>query len=150
MKKKYVVAAVVAVVLTAVIAAAAQQVSGMRYQWGGFFVRHLIHELNLTADQRTAIKQILVEERPALQALCNQAQQQRSQLRSMSSFDEEKIRTIAQANSSTYVDLVVERERIRSKIFAVLTPEQQNKVNQLTNEFRQGMQDRLAHLGDNL
>lgn len=151
MKQRHLVMAVSAVVLTAVFTAAAQQVGGIRKQGGpSFLIRHIMHELNLSTDQRAEIKQILLEERLALQELTRKVQQQRSELRSMTNFDEEKVRSIAQASSATYVDLVVERERVRSKIFAVLTLEQQKKVDQLGDEFRQGMQERLAHLGVNL
>jgi Spy/CpxP family protein refolding chaperone len=151
MKKRYLIMAVSAVVLTAVLTAGAQQMGGLRQHYAhGFLMRHLINELNLSTDQRAAIKQILVEERPGLQELAKKAQQQRNELRSLSTFDEEKVRSIAQANSSTYVDFVVERERIRSRIFAVLTPAQQAKVKQLSDEFHQGMQERLSQLGENL
>jgi Spy/CpxP family protein refolding chaperone len=151
MKKRNVVIAIAAVLLIGVFGAAAQQLGSMRHQGAGnFFIRHLIADLNLSDSQRASIKQILVEERPAIQELAQKAIAQNYELREMPSFDEAKVRSIAQTNSSTYVDMVVEREKVRTRIFAVLTPDQRAKVLQWGDQFREGVQEHLSQLGDNL
>jgi len=60
------------------------------------------------------------------------------------------VRGVAQQESGTLADAIVEREKIRSEIFAVLTPDQQQKVEQMGTEVRAAVDDRIAHLGDAL
>ena len=57
---------------------------------------------------------------------------------------------MAQQESTTLADAIVEREKIRSEIFAVLTADQQQKLNQISSEVRATVEDRIAHLGDGL
>jgi Spy/CpxP family protein refolding chaperone len=137
-----------ALVLIGAVALGAQEFH--HYRHGNFFVRHIIRELDLSDAQVASIKQILVEERPALQALAEKHREQRDQLRALGTFDEAKVRTYAQNNTETYVQFVVEREKIRSRIYAVLTPAQQQKVDKLMNQMHGHMQDHLSHLGEEL
>lgn len=136
-----------ALVLVTGITAGAQE---MRRHRGSFLIHHIIRELDLSDAQVAQIKQILVEERPALQNLADKHKQQRQQLRAIGGFDEAKVREIAQSDTQTYVDFVVEREKLRSRIYAVLTPAQQEKVNKFLDHAHEHMQDHLAHLGDQL
>jgi Spy/CpxP family protein refolding chaperone len=120
------------------------------YRHGNFLARRVIRELDLSDAQVASIKQVLVEERPTLQALAQKHSEQREQLKALGNFDEAKVRTFAQNNTETYVQFVVEREKIRSRIYAVLTPAQQQKVDKWMNHMHDHMQDHLAHLGEEL
>ena len=147
MKKNTLWIVVASLVLVTGIAAGAQQMHRHR---GNFLIHHIIRELDLSDAQVAQIKQILVEERPALQNLAEKHKQQREQLRAIGGFDEAKVREIAQSDTQTYVDFVVEREKLRSRIFAVLTPAQQEKVNKFLDHAHQHMQDHLMHLGEEM
>ena len=140
-----------ALVLVGVIAAAAQQAGSFRRMHArNFWVRHVMAELNITDQQREQIRQILKDERPAIQQLMQRGAQQRQDLRALGSFDEAKVRSVAESNSALYVDAIVEREKVRTKIFAVLTPEQRTKVNTMLDEWHASVQERVETLGEEL
>jgi Spy/CpxP family protein refolding chaperone len=105
---------------------------------------------NLTDSQQQSIRTILQNERPTIQALALRFEQQNEQLRSKSTFDEAFVRSVAQQQSSNFTDAIVEKEKVRSEIFQVLTSAQQRKANEMTSDFRAAMKDRLATLGEPL
>jgi Spy/CpxP family protein refolding chaperone len=115
-----------------------------------FLAQHIAHDLNLTDDQKAQIKTVLINERPTIQALMKKFEQQNDQLRSKPAFDEAYVRTVAQQQSSSYTDAIVEREKIRAQIMQILTPDQQQKLAALGAEFRSAIEDRLANLGGGL
>ncbi len=149
MKKTWL--AVAAVVLVGGVVAVAQNAGNLRHHYArNFWVRHIMSELNITDQQREQIKQILKDEKPNIQALVQRAEAERGELRAENNFDEAKVRGIAESNSALYVDAIVEREKVRAKIFAVLTPEQRTKVNKMMEECHGVMQEKLENLGEEL
>jgi Spy/CpxP family protein refolding chaperone len=80
----------------------------------------------------------------------HKAQQQESQLRSRDSFDESFVRSVAQQNAANMADALVEKERVRAEIFAVLTPEQRQKFDRIASELRVEIAARVANLGSQL
>ncbi|MGA9938246.1 MAG: Spy/CpxP family protein refolding chaperone [Candidatus Acidiferrales bacterium] len=126
---------------------AAGPLEGMRSR---FLVKHIEDDLNLTDDQKAQIKTILTDERPTIQSLRQQIEQDNQQLHSKTTYDDAFVRSMAQQESATVADAIVEREKIRSEIFAVLTPDQQQKLTQIGSEVRAAVDDRIAHLGDGL
>lgn len=149
-KKIGVVTVVVMLLVIAGIAsarAAEQRFSG---RVAGLFLRHLMNDLDITDDQRVQIKQIMVEERPAIVALLNRLDEQNQQLRANDTFDEEHVRALAREQSQTLTELIVERERVRTRVMSVLTPAQREKAHQLRDEFRESIRARLNKLGDEI
>jgi Spy/CpxP family protein refolding chaperone len=59
------------------------------------------------------------------------------------SFDENQARTFANKQAHLMTDLMVENERMRSQVYAVLTPEQRQKALQLMQERQQHRQERV-------
>ncbi|HVZ16599.1 MAG TPA: Spy/CpxP family protein refolding chaperone [Terriglobales bacterium] len=151
MQKKTLIAVVLAVTVGAG-ALAARQIGMGSHGFGGMFARHLMNDLNLSDTQRSQIKQILLDERPTIQKLATSLRQQNQQMHSgdPAQFDEAAVRAAAQNESATITEAIVERERIRSRVFAVLTPDQRAKANQIIGEFQSHFADHLSHLGDNL
>jgi Spy/CpxP family protein refolding chaperone len=115
-----------------------------------FVTQHLVHDLNLTDEQRASIRAILQKEKPAIETIASAWMQENEQLRSKSTFDEAFVRSVAQQRSATMTEALVEKEKVRAEIFGVLTPAQQQKANQMTEEFRTAIQERLLNLGDQL
>jgi len=140
-----------ALMLAALVPAIAQQRNAwMQNRHGGFLVQHIINDLQLTPDQRSQIKAILQQERPAIVAIMQKSEQAHAQLRAQKSFDEAFVRSVAQQQAGTMSDALVEREKIRAEILAVLNPQQQQTFERLTTELRSAMTERLANLGDAL
>jgi Spy/CpxP family protein refolding chaperone len=102
-------------------------------------------ELNLTADQQTQIKSIMQAQKTKVQPLMQQMRQSRQaeEANITGNFDENQARTFANKQSQIMSDLIVEQERTKSQIYAVLTPEQRQKAQQLMQQRQQRMQERM-------
>jgi len=93
--------------------------------------------LSLTDDQQAQIKQILAKEKPAFQPLMEQTVKQRQQMMQLvesGTFDETKAQAIAAQQSQNLTQLMVQRARVGSELFQVLTPEQKTKMIDLLNK----------------
>ena len=118
-----------AAVLLAAAAAVAQGPGG----FGGDF-HHMLRQLDLTSDQKAQVKAIIEKEKPTLQPLLQQMQQNRaamSTLQASGPFDEAKTTGLATQNSQTMVQLEVEHERIKSEVLQILTADQKAKLAQI-------------------
>ncbi len=142
MKGRKFYATVVAIALGLVGAVALAQGGpggGHRGEFGfGGFNRHMAQALNLTDQQQTQIKSILQAEKPAMQPLMLQLKASRQQMDAATQngqFDEAKVRSIAEQQAQTMVNLTVEREKVKSEIWQVLTPDQRAKAEQMKQQF---------------
>jgi len=113
---------------------------GMRDHMMGFS-----RELNLTADQKAQMKAIMEKERPTLKPLFQQVHQTRTQLKQYSegTYDEAKVRTLAQQESQSQVELTVQMTRIHNELFQVLTPDQQAQQKQIEANREAHMQQHM-------
>lgn len=114
---------------------------GFRHH-GGWMLKHMTKELNLTADQQSQIKSIMQAERaktkPLMQQLRQNSQAQNAAI--TGNFDEGQARAFASKQTQIMSDLIVEKERAKSQIYAVLTPEQRQKAQQLMQERQEKRQ----------
>lgn len=115
----------------------------------GLVVRRMAHRLNLSDDQRQQIKIILRTEKPAIQSLSARVHTEREQLEAQL-YDEAAVRAFAQQHETTMEDLLVEREKVRSEIQAVLTPEQRKQAAAMRETLYGRFVERLFSLGDEL
>lgn len=117
---------------------------GFRHH-GGWMLQHMTKELNLTTDQQTQIKNIMQAQKSKTQPLMQQMRQNRKaeEANITGNFDENQARTFANKQSQIMSDLIVEQERTKSQIYAVLTPEQRQKAQQLMQQRQQRMQERM-------
>jgi Spy/CpxP family protein refolding chaperone len=122
-----------------------QQFGGGFRHHGGWMLRHMTKELNLTTDQQTQIKGIMQAQKSKVQPLMQQLRQNRQAENAniTGSFDENQARAFANKQSQIMSDLIVEQERTKSQIYAVLTPEQRQKAQQLMQQHEQRMQERM-------
>jgi periplasmic protein CpxP/Spy len=131
----------------------AQDNGGAQDNWmsrrvGGFVVRHIERQLQITDNQKEQIKAILKTEKPAIVSLAARVQQENQELQSQTPFDEATVRKFAQQHEATLEDVLVEREKVRSEIYAVLTPEQRQKAQQMRGQMSARFNNRLDTLGD--
>ncbi|MGB7926462.1 MAG: Spy/CpxP family protein refolding chaperone [Pyrinomonadaceae bacterium] len=119
-----------------------------RHPFARRIMARIAERLGLTDAQKTEIKSIIVAERPAAEPLIRQLVATRKQLRDASSggnFDEAEVRNLASRQAQTITELIVTRERVKSKIYNVLTPEQRAKADQMRARFesrvREGVED---------
>ena len=111
-------------------------------------------ELNLTDAQKAQIKQIE-------DSFASSTKELRDQLEALrpngpeandGAFDEAPVRAAAQKRAAVIVELEVAHARMMSQVFAVLTPEQKAKLNELRQQFeerrRRWEQERKANQAD--
>jgi periplasmic protein CpxP/Spy len=103
-------------------------------------------QLNLTDAQQTQIKGIMADEKTRIKPMMQQLRQnqQAEDANVNGSFDENQARTFANKQAQLMTDLIVEKERMRSQVYAVLTPEQRQKALQLMQERQQHRQERMS------
>jgi periplasmic protein CpxP/Spy len=132
-------AVILAVALCAAMAFS-QTVVKTNQGWGhgGGFGAHMLgfyaDYLDLTDAQQTQIKDILAKEKPTVDPLMQQlvqGYQQMQQFEQAGAFDEAKVRAIANQQSQTMTELMVQKTRIKSELMAVLTPDQKDKMAKL-------------------
>jgi protein CpxP len=139
MYKKFFIVTALVLALAAGLTAAVAQGAGPHHHHSGWMLRRMTRELNLTDAQKTQIKGILQAQKAKTQPLREQLRQSRlSQNNSTAgTFDEAQARAFANQQAQIMSNLIVERERTKSQIFAVLTPDQRQKAQQLMQEHRQ-------------
>jgi Spy/CpxP family protein refolding chaperone len=120
-----------------------------------FPAAYIAHELDLSDAQRTQIKSIWAAERPTVTPLLRQLLNQCGEMSaadSNGSFDEAKARAIADKLTATISQLLVERQRLISKIYNdVLTPEQRVKADRLRERMHSHIEavlDKLEYSTD--
>ena len=112
----------------------------------GWMLKRMTKQLNLTEAQQTQIKGILADEKTRIKPMMQQLRQnqQAEDANVNGSFDENQARTFANKQAQLMTDLIVEKERMRSQVYAVLTPEQRQKALQLMQERQQHRQERMS------
>jgi Spy/CpxP family protein refolding chaperone len=101
---------------------------------GPEMVDHMARALNLTDAQQTQIKTILEAARAASEPLHNKMDEVHKQLEAATAngqFDEAQVRALANQQAQLMADTIVEHERAKSKIYAILTPEQRAKADEM-------------------
>lgn len=111
----------------------------------GWMLKSMTKQLNLTEAQQTEIKGIMAAEKTKIKPLMQQLRQneQAEQASINGTFDENQARAFAGKRAQLTADLIVEKERMRSQVYAVLTPEQRQKALQLMQERQQRRQERM-------
>lgn len=103
-------------------------------QGSGRGFARLAEALDLTEAQREQAGAILASERERTEPLRRRLAETRAKLREAMAaepFDEEAVRTLAASREQARVELTVARGRARSRIHALLTPEQQERAKEL-------------------
>jgi Spy/CpxP family protein refolding chaperone len=103
-----------------------------------------LHRLDLTQEQQEKVDAIVDGERAALQTLRKQLHEGEAAFRAahpITEFDENAIREHVAAQAAVQADLEVALAKVRSKVVALLTPEQLKTV----QEIQTKMQERMSH-----
>ena len=105
-------------------------------------IEHLAHALNLTEAQATELKPFLDSERATIDALVKKLEESHQQIAAATKdghFDEAQVRTLATQQAQLQADLIVEHERMKAKVYSVLTPEQRVRAEQMHRHGPGGM-----------
>ena len=146
-KKSIILAAILMALAAGLAATASVQHRSMGFgRNNGWMLKHMTRQLNLTEAQQTQIKGIMASEKTKIKPMMQQLRQnlQAEDANMNGSFDENQARAFANKQAQLMTDLIVEKERMRSQVYAVLTPEQRQKALQLMQERQQHRQERMS------
>ena len=144
-KKFFITAAILMSLATGLAISASAQRSGKNFGHNGWMLKRMAKQLNLTDAQQTQIKGIMADAKTRTMPLKQQLRQnqQAENANINGTFDANEARTFAGKQAQIMTDLIVEKQRTKSQIYAVLTPEQRQKALQLMQERQQRRQDRM-------
>jgi protein CpxP len=152
MNRKRIVIGLAALLLVVGIGAVGQGLAAKGGHWhrGDFLNRriaHLTRDLDLTDAQQQQVKSLVEGQRPALKGLMQQLAAQRQQMLTATQngqFDQAQVQAIASQQGQTLASLIVARQELQSKIYALLTPDQQAKFNRMQQHRLDRMQKWLG------
>ncbi|HZU29870.1 MAG TPA: Spy/CpxP family protein refolding chaperone [Candidatus Angelobacter sp.] len=145
MNKRFFVVAAILLAVAAGLATSASALPGRGFGHRRGMLARMTKALNLTEAQQTQIKGIMTQEKGKIKPLTQQLRQneQAQNAAVNGTFDEGKARAFAGKQAQIMTDLIVEKQRMKSEIYAVLTPEQQQKAMQLMQQREQRRQERM-------
>ena len=111
----------------------------------------MLHQLNLTDDQKAQVKKIFAAEKPNLKPLVQQqfqSHQQMMQLITGGNFDQAKATAIATQEAQTHIQMQVEHAKIASQIYQLLDSTQKTKVADIMAKHQERMQKHLQGQND--
>ncbi|HEY1463227.1 MAG TPA: Spy/CpxP family protein refolding chaperone [Terriglobales bacterium] len=145
---KFIGAAVLAIVLVAI--AAVSETQGRHAHWrgqdgmfGGPGFGFLARNLNLTDAQKDQAKQIMANEKTTFKPLMQQMRQSKMQERQLveaATFDQAQAQTLAVQQSQLSAQVNVEKMRMESQLYQILTQEQKDKLNSILDQRAQRFQ----------
>ena len=120
---------------------------GFGHHMMGFFADYL----NLSDAQQTQMKAVIAKEHATLKPLVQQLHETHQQLRQYEdgAYDEAKVRAVAAQESQTLTELTVQKTRIHSELFQMLTPDQQAKMKEFEANREARMQKHMQNASEN-
>lgn len=102
--------------------------------------------LDLTDEQKTQMKAIRQTSKETMKPIREQMKANRQKLQQLSeggNFDAAQVQAIAAQQGSLSAQMIVEREKVKSQMFNILTPEQKAKAAEMKANFKQKRQERM-------
>ena len=118
--------------------------------YGGNMLGFYGRKLDLTDAQRAQVKDIMTKEKPTIQPMILQMAQGHQQLQQLvmsGTFDEAKVRALATQQTQNMTELTVQRARIASELYQVLTPDQKTKLSDMVTQHQQHLMNHLQGQG---
>jgi protein CpxP len=126
-------------------APAAPPMHGHEFAMGEPMMHFFADKLDLTDSQKEQMKSIMQKERPAIHPLMQQSHAIEQQLRQYAegTYDEAKVRALANQRAQIDAELTVQRTRIHNELFQLLTPDQQAKAKELEAQHAERFRDHM-------
>jgi Spy/CpxP family protein refolding chaperone len=113
------------------------------------FIRRGLRALDLTDTQRAQIKSTMASHKADIQGLVQRGAAARKALNDatwQSPVNKDAVRDAAAGVAAVQADGAVLRAQVQQEVFALLTPEQQQKAAQMRADVRQRLQDRQQRM----
>jgi len=117
------------------------------YPLAWWVMNRIVKRLELSEEQKTEIKAILEEELPAVVPLVKQLMDNRKAQMAATEdgiYDEEEVKAFAKEQAILIAGLIVIKERIRIETYAVLTPEQQDQIQEMVGNVEERLKEWLV------
>jgi Spy/CpxP family protein refolding chaperone len=149
--KRYILWLSVLIVLVAAGIALARANSFRRHGWRHHSAfAHVARQLNLNHAQKSEIESIWQAERPTIASLVRELNTENKEMdrtTAQGNLDEGKVQEIAGRQGETIAKLLVEKEKLRSRIYTtVLTPDQRAKADRLQERWHSRLDQVVARL----
>lgn len=120
---------------------------GVRGKFFQQILDRVADKLDLTTEQRAEIREILEDAAPRVAPLVMQAKATREQLKPLGRdgvYNEAQVQQLATRQAANVRALIVEKEKVKAEIFAVLTPAQRAQANEMQEQFEQKIRQRIG------
>jgi protein CpxP len=121
---------------------------GMGHGMGG---QMMLRGLDLSDEQKAKVKEIMDASRSKAEPLhqsMKAAQEKLQQATAGGAFDEAQVSAIANELGGLHAQMIIERQRTKSQIFAILTDEQKAKASEMKGKMMDGFKGRHRRSGD--
>ena len=105
----------------------------------------MFRQLNLTDDQKGKVKEIFEANKGTAQPLMEQLKANHEKIAALNGSDEAQLQTLAKQQGDLMAQMIIEREHVKSQVFAILTDEQKAKAEQMRDQMKQRFQDRMKN-----
>lgn len=105
----------------------------------------MLRGLDLTDEQKAQVKTITQASREASKPLHEQMKANRQKLQTLSdsgNFDQAQVQALADEQGRLTAQMIVEKEKVKSQISAILTTEQKAKAAEMKAQFKQKREER--------
>jgi len=116
------------------------QHAGDGQMFGPEMVDHIARELNLNDSQKSQVKAFFDAAQGTFATLHQKMEDVEKQLETATAngqFDETQVRALASQKGQLMAEMFVEHERMKSKIYSILTPEQRAKADEMLKKHRE-------------
>ena len=110
----------------------------------GHMAGMMLRGLNLNDDQKAKVKSIFEATRTNVEPLRKALRENHEKLNAATAggtFDQAQIQAIADEQGTLMAKMIVEQEKAKSQVFAILTDDQKAKAAQMRENFKQHMKD---------
>lgn len=102
-------------------------------------IKHMIHHLDLSDEQRDQVYAVMDEARPKFRGLMDEMREQRKSFRDLAiadEFDPKDAEAAAEAQSELMKQMMLTGAQVKADIFEILTPEQREEVKERMQKRR--------------
>lgn len=105
----------------------------------------MLRGLDLTDEQKAKVKEIFDASRSTVEPIMSQLRENHQKLAALGTagtFDQAQVEALAAEQGRLTAQMVIEKERSKAQVFALLTDEQRAKAAELRTKFEEKMKER--------
>ncbi|MEP6903002.1 MAG: Spy/CpxP family protein refolding chaperone [Actinomycetota bacterium] len=115
--------------------------------FGGSGFARITEKLGLSDEQKTQVKAILEDSKTRLKPLLETLRENHKQIENLGTdgvYNEVQVQQIAGSQAETTKQLIIEKEKTKAQIFALLTPEQRTEAAKMKDRFKDKFKKRFG------